>query len=59
MLLEAGFHESLPPISPPVKKSGPRVWLLLAAKVTDRLWGIGDVVDVIEAREASRRQKAA
>jgi IS1 family transposase len=31
----------------------------MAAKVTDRLWKVGDIVDVLEAWEASEQRKAA
>jgi len=31
----------------------------MAAKVTDRLWEIGDVVDVLKAWEATNDRKAA
>jgi hypothetical protein len=31
----------------------------VAAKVTDRLWGIGDIVDVLEAWESAQERKAA
>jgi hypothetical protein len=31
----------------------------MAAKVTDRLWGVGEIVDVLDAWEATGDRKAA
>jgi hypothetical protein len=42
----------------PAAQQSPGRWVAMAAGVTDRLWEMGDLVNMLEAFEAARKRAA-